>query len=170
MIKSTDLVMNTEQGTTPSSRWVREVTGDGGAASDVERQVLAEVLKAMRRVRHGAVTLSHFEDDALYDPQVTRVMELIGVDEHGDDANDYGAEIVVVLSDGTRLTASVSSPLGRGPEAPLPDGMLRAKYTDCAGRALTAAGIEASFDMLMRLEDLDSVRELTALIQESSCV
>jgi hypothetical protein len=48
--------------------------------------------------------------------------------------------------------------------------MLRAKYTDCAGRALTAAGIEASFDMLMRLEDLDSVRELTALIQESSCV
>jgi 2-methylcitrate dehydratase PrpD len=123
-----------------------------------------------RGLVNGAVTLSHFEDDALYDPQVTRVMELIGVDEHSDDANDYGAEIVVVLSDGTRLTASVSSPLGRGPEAPLPDGMLRAKYTDCAGRALTAAGIEASFDMLMRLEDLDSVRELTALIQESSCV
>ena len=58
MIKSTDLVMNTEQGTTPSSRWVREVTGDAGAASDAERQVLSEVLKALRRVRHGAVTLS----------------------------------------------------------------------------------------------------------------
>lgn len=57
MIKSTDLVMNTERGTGPSSRWVREVT-EGSATNEAERQVLAEVLSAIRRVRHGAVTLS----------------------------------------------------------------------------------------------------------------
>jgi 2-methylcitrate dehydratase PrpD len=116
----------------------------------------------------GAVTLAHFEDDALHDPRVMRVMDVIGVDEHSDDSNDYGAEIVVVLRDGATLTASVAAPLGRGPEAPLPDGMLRAKYADCAGRALTAAGIDVSFDMLMRLEDLPRVRDLTALIQDAS--
>lgn len=121
-----------------------------------------------RGLVNGAVTLGHFEDEALYDPQVTRVMQLIGIDEHNDDSNDYGAEVVVALNDGRQLTASVSSPLGRGPEAPLPDGMLHAKYTDCAGHALTAAGIEASFDMLMRLEELHDIRGLTGLIEQSS--
>lgn len=121
-----------------------------------------------RGLVNGAVTLAHFEDAALQDPQVMRVMDLIGVDEHSDDANDYGAEVVVLLSDGTELTASVPSPLGRGPEAPLPDGMLRAKYADCAGHALTATGIDTSFDMLMRLEELDSIVELTATIEGAS--
>lgn len=123
-----------------------------------------------RGLVNGAVTLAHFEDEALHDPQVMRVMELIGVDEHSDDENDYGAEVVVVLTDGTELTASVPSPLGRGPESPLPDGMLWAKYTDCAGHALTPSGIETSFDMLMRLEELDSITELTAAIEAASRV
>lgn len=50
--------MNNETSTAPASRWVREVTGEGAATNEAERQVLAEVLRAMRRVRHGAVTLS----------------------------------------------------------------------------------------------------------------
>lgn len=58
MIKSTDLVMNTEPGSGPSSRWVREGAGDSSGPSDVERQVLGEVLRAIRRVRHGALNLS----------------------------------------------------------------------------------------------------------------
>ena len=50
--------MNNEPGNSPTSRWVREVIGEEGGASDAERQVLGEVLKAMRRVRHGTVALS----------------------------------------------------------------------------------------------------------------
>ncbi|MEO8539019.1 MAG: YezD family protein [bacterium] len=50
--------MNTDSGTSPSSRWVREVTGEVAAASEAERQVLQEVLMAMRRVRHGTLTLA----------------------------------------------------------------------------------------------------------------
>ncbi len=121
-----------------------------------------------RGLVNGAVTLDHFEDAALHDPQVTRVMALIGIEEHADDSNDYGAEIRVVLKSGVQHVASVASPLGRGPEAPLPDGMLRAKYADCAGHALTGAGIDASFDMLMRLETLARIRDLTALIEKTS--
>ena len=58
MIKSSNLVMNIDAGNSPSSRWVREVTGEGGTANETERQVLGELLKAIRRVRHGTVTLS----------------------------------------------------------------------------------------------------------------
>ena len=58
MIKSTNLVMNNSPGNSPSSRWVREVTGEGVAANEAERQVLGEVLDAIRRVRHGTVALS----------------------------------------------------------------------------------------------------------------
>jgi hypothetical protein len=46
--------------------------------------------------------------------------------------------------------------------------MLRAKYTDCASHALTPAGIEASFDMLMRLEELGSIAELTGTIEAAT--
>lgn len=123
-----------------------------------------------RGLVNGAVTLAHFEDEALHDPKVMRVMGLIGVEEHEDDGNDYGAEVFVTLADGSRLVATVASPLGRGPEAPLPDGMLRAKYADCAAHSLTPAGIETSFDMLMRLEEIGDIAELTGAIEAATRV
>jgi len=50
--------MNTEEGGSPSSRWVRELAAKEGSPSEQERAVLAEVLAALRKVRHGSVTLS----------------------------------------------------------------------------------------------------------------
>lgn len=42
----------------PSSRWVREGLSLADASpADSERAVLAEVLRAIRRVRHGSVNL-----------------------------------------------------------------------------------------------------------------
>ena len=52
-ILSTNKVMNT-----PSSRWVRELSGDGPGPNSAEQAVLAEVLAAIRRVRHGSVLLT----------------------------------------------------------------------------------------------------------------
>ena len=52
-----------------------------------------------RGLVNGAVLLDHFEDAALHDPEVTRVMGLIRMEPHDDDANDYGAEVVVTLTD-----------------------------------------------------------------------
>ena len=51
-ILSTYKVMNT-----PNSRWVREAAGSVGPTNE-EQVVFAEVLAAMRRVRHGAIQLS----------------------------------------------------------------------------------------------------------------
>lgn len=117
-----------------------------------------------RGLVNGAVLLDHFEDAALHDPEVTRVMGLIRMEPHDDDANDYGAEVVVTLKDGTVLRQSVAAPLGRGPETPLPQEMLEAKFTDCARATLTDDGAAQVFALLMRLDVLPRATELTDAI------
>ena len=47
--------MNTEP---PSSRWVRELAGQENGPTPAESQVLGEVLRAIRRVRHGTVSIA----------------------------------------------------------------------------------------------------------------
>ncbi|WP_151719750.1 MmgE/PrpD family protein [Gemmobacter serpentinus] len=117
-----------------------------------------------RGLVNGAVLLEHFEDGALHDPEVTRIMGLIQMEPHDDDANDYGAEVVVTLQDGSVLRQSVAAPLGRGPETPLPQEMLEAKFADCARACLTEAGAADVFALLMRLEQLPHAADLTAAI------
>ncbi|MCJ8150257.1 MmgE/PrpD family protein [Shinella sedimenti] len=121
-----------------------------------------------RGLVNGAVLLDHFEDAALHDPSVTRIMGLIRMEPHDDDANDYGAEVVVTLEDGTVLRQTVAAPLGRGPEAPLPQEMLEAKFIDCARRSLTDDGATKIFGQLMRLDELPTIADLTAAIEAAT--
>jgi len=121
-----------------------------------------------RGLVNGAVLLDHFEDAALHDPAVTRVMGLIRMEPHDDDANDYGAEVVVTLEDGTVLRQTVAAPLGRGPEAPLPQDMLEVKFIDCARRSLSDDGAAEIFGQLMRLDDLPRMADLTAAIEAAT--
>ena len=78
------------------------------------------------------------------------------------------AELVVTLKDGTVRRHSVAAPLGRGPETPLPEHMLKAKFVDCARRSLTGQGAEEVFAMLMTLDDLPAATDLTAAIQAAT--
>lgn len=121
-----------------------------------------------RGLVNGAVVLQHFEDAALHNPEVTRVSGLIRMEPHDDDANDYGAEVVVTLADGQVLRQSVAAPLGRGPEVPLPQEMLAAKFRDCSRASLTEAGTAEVFDMLMQLDRLPKVADLTAAIEAAT--
>ncbi|WP_395541485.1 MmgE/PrpD family protein [Neotabrizicola sp. sgz301269] len=121
-----------------------------------------------RGLVNGAVLLEHFEDAALQDPEVTRVSGLIRMEPHDDDANDYGAEVVVTLADGQVLRQAVAAPLGRGPEVPLPQEMLEAKFLDCARASLTPEGAQAVFDLLMRLDTLPRAADLTAAIEAAT--
>ncbi|ETA50601.1 MmgE/PrpD family protein [Ponticoccus alexandrii] len=121
-----------------------------------------------RGLVNGAVKLEHFEDSALSDPEVTRVMNLIRMEDMHDDFPDYGAEVVVRMADGTELRQSIESPLGRGPEAPLPMAMLEAKFLDCASRSLSAEGAAEVFALLMRLDRLGSIHELTTAISSAT--
>lgn len=121
-----------------------------------------------RGLVNGAVTLAHFEDDALQDAAVMRVADLIRMEAHDDDANDYGAEVIVTLADGQVLRQVVAAPLGRGPESPLPPEMLRAKVLDCASASLHPEGAARVFDLLMRLDQLPRAADLTAAIEAAT--
>lgn len=121
-----------------------------------------------RGIVNGSVLLEHFEERALHDPEVSRVMGLVRMEPHDDDSNDYGAEVIIRLSDGSTLQQVVSSPLGRGPEAPLPQEMLAAKFLDCAKHSLTDQGAIDVFDLLMRMDQVSQVSELTDAIQAAT--
>lgn len=121
-----------------------------------------------RGLVNGAVRLDHFEDAALHDPEVSRIMSLIRLQPLDDSASDYGGEVHVTLADGRSLSNAVDAPLGRGPETPLPQPMLAAKFLDCAATTLTEAGAAQVFKMLMQLDQLDSVTELTAAIEAAT--
>ncbi len=57
MILSTDKLMNKLQ--SPNSRWVREMLApDGATVTPAEEEVLTEVLKSLRRLRHGSIALA----------------------------------------------------------------------------------------------------------------
>lgn len=121
-----------------------------------------------RGLVNGTVRLDHFEDAALGDPEVTRIMELIRMEEMPDDFSDYGADVVVRLKDGQVFENHVEVPLGRGPESPLPTEMLENKFLDCASRSLTVEGAAEVFGMLTRLDRLESVSDLVAAIATST--
>ncbi|RGP35390.1 MmgE/PrpD family protein [Pseudotabrizicola alkalilacus] len=118
-----------------------------------------------RGLVNGAVRLDHFEDAALHDPEVTRIMGLIRLQPLDDSASDYGGEVHVTLADGRTVFHTVDAPLGRGPETPLPQDMLATKFLDCAAATLTDAGAAQVFSMLMDLDRLESMSNLTAAIE-----
>ena len=56
--------------------------------------------------------------------------------ERDDDANEYGADVVVEFGIDERASRTVPIPLGHGPTSPLLGATLRAKFVDCAARVL----------------------------------
>jgi 2-methylcitrate dehydratase PrpD len=116
-----------------------------------------------RALLDGRVSLDHFENDAWLDPQVRELMGRIGTEEHDDDANDYGADVVVELASGARVSRTVPVPLGHGPASPLPLAMLRTKFLDCAGRVLPRTQGESLFGLLQDLERVERIERVAAL-------
>jgi 2-methylcitrate dehydratase PrpD len=114
------------------------------------------------------VVLSQFDDGAYLDAQVAEVMARIEAAPHPQmsptSTAHFGAEVTVTTTDGRRLAKAVDIALGRTSENPLPPSVLEAKYRDCAGRALTADGVNRSLDLLANLETLDRVAALSDVL------
>ena len=109
----------------------------------------------------GHVSMAHFEGTAYADVTIKRVMKLIATQGHSKDSNDYGATVNIELDDGRSFSESIDAPLGRGPETPLPESMLKAKFQDCAGRVMSAEQSGQLFQLLQDLDSLPNVRLLT---------
>jgi 2-methylcitrate dehydratase PrpD len=109
------------------------------------------------------VVLSQFENDVHLDPRVVAMLARIEAAPHPqlpDHDPRFGAEVSVTTTDGRQLRKAVDAAAGRLPDDPIPELQLRAKYRDCAARALTAAGVDRSLDLLAGLETLGQVSAL----------
>jgi len=116
-----------------------------------------------------AVTLGHFAEDSIRDPPVRQLMGRIRVAPYTAAQfpldNYFGAEVRVGLRDGRTLTGKVEQPLGCTSDNPLPPGVLRSKFFDCAGRVCSRQRAEQAWEAGLSLDGLDSIRSFMALLE-----
>jgi 2-methylcitrate dehydratase PrpD len=121
-----------------------------------------------RAALQGEIRLEDFEGRAYDDPTVRALMARVHAAPHPDSGTineeALGAEVRVTFADGKVIAKKVSAALGRGPDNPLPQGALAAKFVNCAGRSLPAASVMRVQQMLETLETAPSVRAVTAAI------
>jgi 2-methylcitrate dehydratase PrpD len=120
-----------------------------------------------RALLDGAPRLAHFEGDACLEPRVRALTARVDVaaDEEMARRDDraFGAHVFVYLGVGRVLDARVEHMPGRGPDHPMSEEELRAKFMDCAVRTLPASRARALFDRLTALESLPDVSVLARL-------
>jgi 2-methylcitrate dehydratase PrpD len=121
-----------------------------------------------RATLQGQIRLEDFEGTAYDDPTVRALMSRVHAAPHPDagTANEaaLGAEVRVTFADGEVIAKKVGAALGRGPDNPLPQGALAAKFVNCASRALPPASVARLKDMLEDLESAPSVKTVVAAI------
>ena len=121
-----------------------------------------------RAALQGRIRLEDFEGDAHDDAAVRALMTRVHAAPHPDAGTEneeaLGAEVRVTFDDGEVITKKVGAALGRGPENPLPAGVLAAKFADCASRALPPASVARLQAMLETLETAPSLRAVVAAI------
>jgi 2-methylcitrate dehydratase PrpD len=121
-----------------------------------------------RALLHGRIMLEHFEGEAFRDPAARALMRRIHAAPHpemGDSSDEHlGAEVRITFDDGNTIAQRVGAALGRGPDNPLPEDALAAKFADCAARALPPAQVERLQRLLLQLDEAPSLRAVTAAI------
>jgi len=117
----------------------------------------------------GAVTLTHFNPDAVARPDLQALLRRIDYrvpDEWRKGAGELNmgqARIEVRLADGSVRRAQVAAPRGSAAN-PLSDAQLEAKFLDCAALALGTGGARRALDLVRDLESLTDVRGLAAAL------
>jgi 2-methylcitrate dehydratase PrpD len=120
----------------------------------------------VRALLDGAVRLKDFEGDAHLEPAITRLLDLTEARPHPDMADDaaeqWGAEVIVTMKDGRKLSRRVDNLVGRGGDNPMTPDELWEKFSDCAGRTLPREQIAPLFE---RLETLEAARDVNLVTQ-----
>ena len=76
----------------------------------------------------------------------------------------YDAEVVITTADGRRLTHRSGGHVLRGPGYPMTEAEIFGKFHDCSSRVLPKGNIKQLFSMLCGLENLDSLKAVSTLI------
>jgi 2-methylcitrate dehydratase PrpD len=126
----------------------------------------------VRALLDGTVRLEDFEGVAHLEPAVTRLLAVTEARPHPDMADDaeqqWGAEVIVTLTDGRKLSRRVDDLVGRGGDNPMSEDELWEKFSDCAGRSLPREQIAPLFERLQTLHAADDVSQVTQLAEVSA--
>jgi 2-methylcitrate dehydratase PrpD len=124
-----------------------------------------------RALRYGILRLEDFEGEAHLDPEIQRLLDLTTASPHpnmADDAEDqWGAEVIVTLKDGTRLARRAVNLVGRGGDNAMSSSELWDKFNDCATRSLPREQIAPLFERLETLEKVTDIAQVTRLLEVS---
>jgi 2-methylcitrate dehydratase PrpD len=122
-----------------------------------------------RALKDNAVMLRHFDDGAVTDPAIGRLLEITSASPHPDMADDspeqWGAEVIVTTTSGRRIARRVNNLVGRDAANPMSQQELWEKFEDCASRCLPREQITQLFDRLLALERIENIQQLTRLLQ-----
>ncbi|MEM5383081.1 MmgE/PrpD family protein [Paraburkholderia phymatum] len=121
-----------------------------------------------RALAQGRVVLSDFEGDAYANASIQAVMKKVTAepDPLADQQPDhFGAEVVVELRDGRRVSKRVARAAGRTSANPLPDARIETKFLDCASHALTTDASARALAALWQVERLEDIAGFTAQME-----
>jgi 2-methylcitrate dehydratase PrpD len=117
-----------------------------------------------RSLLERQVVLGHFTDDAVRDPRVGEIIGKIKVTPHPEmdwqSTDHFGAEVNVELRSRQTIKCFQERAIGRGPEIPLPQSLLRAKFLDCWSQVFPRTAGENLMEKIDALETLTDTRTL----------
>ena len=122
----------------------------------------------VRALLDRRIAIEHFEGKAYEAPAVRTLLPRVHAAPYTTAQfpadNHFGAEVRVALRGGKSLSARVDEPFGRTSDNPLPAGLLKEKFENCAARALPRERVSALYSAIQGFENLRDVREVTAII------
>ena len=117
-----------------------------------------------RTVLEGTPGIHDFTDERVNEPAIKEMIKKIKWVSFEPEAGSFGIpEYIFKLKDGTEFRTAVEFPKGE-PENPVDDKVLGRKYQDCAGVVFPAETRDAIRDLVLKLEDVASISELTQLL------
>jgi 2-methylcitrate dehydratase PrpD len=127
-----------------------------------------------RALIHGQVVMDYFEGDAFKDAAAQALLAKVRSTPYEgpffDEAERLDAALKVTMKDGRVFESKVDRPLGRAAENAIPAEDLKAKFRDCATRLLAPETADAVCQRVWTLQSLDSVRELTGMLESADPV
>lgn len=98
----------------------------------------------------STLTLDDFiESDRFSDPQTQALMNRVTLTTH-QQAVTHTAYVTITATDGRQFHKTIEGARGSSPKFPLPEGLLKEKFLDCAQRVLSAQEAQAFYQRLLR--------------------
>jgi len=120
-----------------------------------------------RAIIDGRVSLDHFTDAAVRDPDVLKLAARIQMNLDANlkaiDAGGRPCRVTLRLRDGQTLTREVQHAKG-GPEVPMTPGELKGKFIECARQAINDGATLRALESIEHLDTLDNIRPLCQLL------